>query len=213
MRLRAGLADVHRTTLTLTVVVRVVAVASLRPAAGERATAHLAAHETAQRKLGMIPLSRAGDNDAPVEHGLRTVERRLIHDRLKIALCRDAVVRALDLPDVDRVPHHLPEALWRQRQALPASQPRRSRARNHFLLREPSGRQVLERLLHQRRAIGIVNETLVGSLRSIQVSERRREGPSSEFQRRTHARARPVRTHIVVELRECSQHAFHQLAG
>jgi hypothetical protein len=30
----------------------------------------------------MIPLSRAGDNDAAVEHGLRTVERRLIHDRL-----------------------------------------------------------------------------------------------------------------------------------
>jgi hypothetical protein len=28
----------------------------------------------------MIPLSGAGDNDAPIEHGLRTVERRLIHE-------------------------------------------------------------------------------------------------------------------------------------
>jgi len=26
-------------------------------------------------------------------------------------------------------------------------------------------------------------------------------------------RARPIRTHVVVELRERSQHAFHQLAG
>jgi len=86
-------------------------------------------------------------------------------------------------------------------------------AANHFLLRVPSGRQILERLPHQRRALGIVNETLSGPLRSIHVSERRRERPSSEFQRRAHASTRPIRTDIVVELRERSQHAFHQLAG
>jgi len=63
----------------------------------------------------MISLSRPGGNYATVEDGLGMVERCLFHDRLEIALCRDAVVRVLDLPDVDRVPHHLPEALWRQR--------------------------------------------------------------------------------------------------
>ena len=31
--------------------------------------------------------------------------------------------------------------------------------------------------------------------------------------REEHARARPIRTHVVIELRECRQHAFHQLAG
>jgi hypothetical protein len=45
------------------------------------------------------------------------------------------------------------------------------------------------------------------------VSERRRKRPSSEFQRGTHARARSIGTHVVVELRERRQHAFHQLAG
>src|SRR5262245_40657174 len=53
----------------------------------------------------MISLSRPGDNHATVEDGLGTVERCLVHDRLEIALCRDAVVRALDLPNVDRVPN------------------------------------------------------------------------------------------------------------
>jgi hypothetical protein len=31
----------------------------------------------------MIPLPRAGDDDAAVEHGLRTAERRVIDDRLE----------------------------------------------------------------------------------------------------------------------------------
>jgi hypothetical protein len=42
---------------------------------------------TTQWKVGMIPLPRTRDNDAPFEHGLRTVERRPIHDRLEVALC------------------------------------------------------------------------------------------------------------------------------
>jgi hypothetical protein len=67
----------------------------------------------------------------------REIERRLIHNRLEVALGRDAVVRALNLPDVDRVSHHLPEALWQQRQALPASQSRCGRACDHFLFRVP----------------------------------------------------------------------------
>src|SRR5581483_8074669 len=98
-----GFADIDGAALALTVVVGVTTVAPLRPAARQRAAADVAAHEAAQREVRAVPLSRAGDNDAAVEHGLRTVERRLIHDRLEVALCRDAVVRAVNLPDVDRV--------------------------------------------------------------------------------------------------------------
>jgi hypothetical protein len=105
------LAHVHRSALALAVVVRVMPIAALRPAAGQWTAADVAADETAQRKVRMIPLSRTGDNDAAVEHSLRTVERRLVHDRLEVASCRNAVVRAFNLPDVDRVSHQLPEAL------------------------------------------------------------------------------------------------------
>ena len=49
---------------------------------------------------------------AAVEHRLRTVERRLVHDRLEVTSCRNAIVRAFNPPDVDRVSHQLPEALW-----------------------------------------------------------------------------------------------------
>ncbi len=108
-----GFADIDSAALPLTVVVGVTTVATLRPAARQRPAAGFAAHEAAQREVRAIPLSRAGDNDAAVEHSLRTVERRLVHDRLEIALRRDAVVRALNLPDVDRVAHQLPERLWR----------------------------------------------------------------------------------------------------
>ena len=45
----------------------------------------------------------------------------------------------------------------------------------------------------------------------------RRDGapahPASEIQRGLHAGPRAVRAHVVVELRERRQHAFHQLAG
>jgi hypothetical protein len=34
----------------------------------------------------VIPLSRAGNNDAVVQHSLRTVERRLIDERLEVSL-------------------------------------------------------------------------------------------------------------------------------
>jgi hypothetical protein len=207
------LAHVHRSALALAVVVRVMPIAALRPAAGQWTAADVAADETAQRKVRMIPLSRTGDNDAAVEHSLRTVERRLVHDRLEVTSCRDAVVGTFNLPDVERVSHQLPEALWRQRQPLAASQPRSGRTCDHFLLRVSPARQVLERSFHQLRAIGIMNEALARPLRSVQVSERGRKRPSSKLQRRAHARARPIRTHVVVELRERGQHAFHQLAS
>jgi hypothetical protein len=208
-----GFADIDGAALPLTVVVGVTTVAALRPAARQRTAAGFAAHEAAQREVRAVPLSRAGDNDAAVEHRLRTVERRLIDDRLEVALRRDAVVRTLNLPDVDRVAHQLPETLWRERQALAASQPRRGRSCDHLLLRVSPRRQVLEGSFQQLRAIGIVNEALARPLRSVQVSERRRERPSSEFQCGPHASARSIRAHVVVELRERSQHAFHQLAS
>ena len=106
-----GFADIDGAALPLTVVVGVTTVAPLRPTARQRPAAGFAAHEAAQRKVWAVPLSRAGDNDATVEHRLRTVECRLVHDRLEVTLCRNAVVRAFNLPDVDRVSHQLPEAL------------------------------------------------------------------------------------------------------
>lgn len=80
------LAHVHRSALALAMVVRVVAIAAFRPAAGEWTAADVAAHETTQRKVGMIPLPRAGDNNAAVEHGLGPVERCFIDDGLEVAL-------------------------------------------------------------------------------------------------------------------------------
>ena len=61
----------------------------------------------------MVPLTRTGDDDATVEDRLGAVERGFVHKRLEVALRRHVVIRALHLPDVDRVPHHLAEALWR----------------------------------------------------------------------------------------------------
>ena len=60
----------------------------------------------------MIPVAWTCHHDATVEHGLCAIERGLVDKRLEIALGRHAVIRALDLSDVDRIPHHLPEALW-----------------------------------------------------------------------------------------------------
>jgi len=60
----------------------------------------------------MVPLTRAGHHDAAVEDCLGAIERGFVDERLEVALSRDAVVRALDSSDVDRIPHHLAEALW-----------------------------------------------------------------------------------------------------
>jgi hypothetical protein len=77
------LAHVDRAALALAVVV---AIAALRPAARQRTATGFAAAETTQRKVGVIPLPRTGDNDAAVEHALRTVERRIIDNRPEVAL-------------------------------------------------------------------------------------------------------------------------------
>src|SRR6187431_782889 len=79
------LADVDRPALPLAVVVRVLAVPALRPAAGERPTARLAAHEAPQRKVRVIPLSRTGHDDAAIENSLSAIERGLVNQRLEVA--------------------------------------------------------------------------------------------------------------------------------
>ena len=108
-----GLAHVHRSALSLAVVVRVVAVAALRPAGRERPATDFATDESAQWEVRMVPLPRTCDDNATVEHRLRTVERGLIDERIEVALDRDTVVGTLDLPDINWVPHHLADALWR----------------------------------------------------------------------------------------------------
>jgi hypothetical protein len=61
-------------------------VATFRPAAGERTTARLAAHESAQREVRVIPLTWTGHQNAAVEHCLGAVERGLVDQRLEVAL-------------------------------------------------------------------------------------------------------------------------------
>src|SRR4029453_16867511 len=89
------LAHVHRAALTLTVVIRVLAVPALRPAAGERPAARLAAHEAAQREVRVIALSRTGHDDAAIENSLSAIERSLVDQRLEVAAGGHPTVRAL----------------------------------------------------------------------------------------------------------------------
>jgi hypothetical protein len=59
----------------------------------------------------MVSLAWRGHRHAAVEHGLRPVERRLVDQWLEIAAGRHAAARALDLADVDPVPHNVAEGL------------------------------------------------------------------------------------------------------
>src|SRR5690606_10820620 len=117
------------------------------------------------------PLARPGHDDATVEDTLRAVERGLIHERVEVTLRGHAVVGALDLPGVDRIPHHLAEALWRQPKALSAAESRFGRARDDFLLRVVTRREILECAPHQRPAFRIVNEASPRPLRRVQVAK------------------------------------------
>ncbi len=82
-----------------------------------------------------------------------------------------------------------------------------------LLLREPAGRVLLERLADDRRAFRVGHQALAHRARRVDVAERRQEHPAAEFERGLHAGARAIRAHVVVELRERGEHAFHQLAG
>jgi hypothetical protein len=57
------------------------------------------------------------------------------------------------------------------------------------------------------------HQTLARPFRRVQIADRRRKGPSAEFQCGAHTRAGAVRAHVVVELRKRRQYPFHQLAG
>jgi hypothetical protein len=164
-------------------------------------------------KVWMVPLAWTGHHDAAVENGLSAIERSLVDQWLEVALGRDAVVRAFNSSDVDRIPHHLAEALWRKAQALSAAESCFGGARDDFLLRVVASREVLECAPHQRSAFRIVNEARLRPLRCVQVTERSRERPPAEFQGCPHPGTRSIRAHVVVELCEGSEHAFHQLAG
>ena len=72
------LADVDRPALPLAVVVRVVAVPALRPAARQRTAARFATHESPERKIRMIPRSWPCHDDAAIENSLHAIERRLV---------------------------------------------------------------------------------------------------------------------------------------
>ncbi|HEY1302907.1 MAG TPA: hypothetical protein VGF24_05130 [Vicinamibacterales bacterium] len=79
------LADVDRPALPLAVVVRVMAVPALRPAARQRTAARLAPDESPERKIRMMPRSWPCDDDAAIENRLHAIERGLVDQRLEIA--------------------------------------------------------------------------------------------------------------------------------
>ena len=60
----------------------------------------------------MVSLTWPGHHDPAVEHCLGTIERGVVDEWLEVALGRDAVIRAFHSSEVNRVPHHLAEALW-----------------------------------------------------------------------------------------------------
>ena len=106
--------------------------------------------DAAPQPKDYVVIDGAGHNDPAIEYGLRAVERRLVYERLEVAAGRHAVVRALDLAHVDRVPHHLPEALRRERQSAASTQPGLGGAGDDLLLREARRRQFVERPSHER---------------------------------------------------------------
>lgn len=107
----------------------------------------------------MVSLTWRSHRHAAIEYGLRPVERCLVDQWLEIAARRHAAVRALDLANVDPVPEHVAEGLRRERSVAPRPQAGVRGASNHFLCSELSRGQILERLLHERTALGIVHET------------------------------------------------------
>src|SRR5438445_145810 len=153
----------------------------------------------------MVTLPWPRDQDAAVQDRLRSVKRLLTDERVEIAARGNAVYGALDPADVDRVPHHLSETLRGERQAAPRPQSQFGRARQDLLLREASRGEVLEYLLHKRRAFGIRHEALPGPFRGVEISQRCRKCPASKLQRPAHAGARAFRPYIVVELCERRQ--------
>lgn len=120
----------------------------------------------------MVPRSRTGDYDPSVEDGLNAIERGLVHQRIKVAARGHGVIRALDLGDVDRVPHHLPEALRREHESTRRSQTSRRYSGDDFLFRESSRGEFLEHTCDERRAFGIRHQALAGPFRRVQVDHR-----------------------------------------
>ena len=160
----------------------------------------------------MVARSWSGNDDAAIDDSLNAIERGLVHERLEVATCGHTVIRALDLGDVDRVPHHLSEALRREHQSTSRAQTGFRDSGDNLLLRKPSGRQFLERASDEGRPFRVEHQAHSGRFRRVQISEGRRERPAAKFERRAHAGARAVRAHVVIELREGSQDTFHQLS-
>jgi hypothetical protein len=82
-----------------------------------------------------------------------------------------------------------------------------------FLFRETTGSEFFEGPRDERRPIRIRHQALAGPFLGVEIADRRNEHPAALFERHSDSPARSLGSHVVVELREGGEHAFHQLAG
>jgi hypothetical protein len=90
--------------------------------------------------------------------------------------------------------------------------PLRVTASRTCFFRETSGGELLERPRHERRTIRIGHQALARPFRGVEIADRRNEHPPALFEGHSHSRPRPLGSHVIVELGEGREHAFHQLA-
>jgi hypothetical protein len=112
--LQFGFGHVHGTTLPLAVVVRVVAVATLRPAPRQRPSARFAPDKAAEREIRMVAVTRRAYLNATVRDGLRPIKRLVADEGIEIGARRHAALPTPNQADVHDAAQHLPEALRRQ---------------------------------------------------------------------------------------------------
>jgi hypothetical protein len=144
---------------------------------------------------------------------LNAVKYLLVDQGHEVAALRsNAIFRHINDVDVQLILEQDVERLRTER--FPASRPQAKAChfRQCLLLRVSPGREFLERPTHERRALWIFDEALAGPPWRVQVPDRREERPPSQFKCRSHAGFRAIRSHIVIELRERGEDAFHQLA-
>jgi hypothetical protein len=137
-----------------------VAVASLRPARGQRSAARFAPNETLQRKVRTRSFAWARDLDASLKNCLNAVEGFLADKRLEVATARDPEFRHVNQARVQPIGEHSAETLGIHREAATCAQAEARDGIKHFLFGEPAGRELLEGPRHQRAAFRVGNEAL-----------------------------------------------------
>ncbi|OFW16862.1 MAG: hypothetical protein A3F70_03130 [Acidobacteria bacterium RIFCSPLOWO2_12_FULL_67_14] len=160
-----------------------------------------------EQLLQTLPLN------ASVENRLHTVERLFADKWLKIPTPRHVEFRNVNQARIEPIREHPAEALRVERQPLARAESKPRDLVEDFVFREPACREFFKRTLHQLGAFRVSDQTFARPFWSVEIAEGRHERPAALLQRRSHACARPFRSHVVVELREGGQDAFHQLSS